>query len=137
MGVNIHLSFPSGISTEAIVCKLTRLFDLDFNITKAQISSKREGFLILELLGTPENCEKGIAYLKERGVAAVPVAQRIFHKEDSCIQCGMCTAICPTKALFMDANRRLAFDKEKCTVCELCTRVCPVHALVADSETEE
>ncbi len=58
MGTNIHLRFPSGISTEPVVCNLTRLFDLDFNITTAQISERREGFLILELLGGPENCRK-------------------------------------------------------------------------------
>ena len=50
MGTNIHLRFPAGISTEPVVCNLTRLFDLDFNITTAQISERREGFLILELL---------------------------------------------------------------------------------------
>lgn len=55
MGTNIHLRFPAGISTEPVVCNLTRLFDLDFNITTAQISERREGFLILELLGSPEN----------------------------------------------------------------------------------
>ncbi len=137
MAVNIHLSFPSGLSTEPIVCNLTRLFDLDFNITKAQISSKREGFLILELLGSAVNCEKGITYLKERGVQVMPVAQRIFHNETQCMQCGECTAMCATKALYMGPDRKLMFDKEKCTVCEICTKICPVHALMADIETEE
>ena len=58
MGTNIHLRFPSGISTEPVVCNLVRLFDLDFNITTAQISARREGFLILELLGSAEQCAR-------------------------------------------------------------------------------
>lgn len=66
MGTNIHLRFPAGISTEPVVCNLTRLFDLDFNITTAQISERREGFLILELLGSPGKPPQG------RGISAEP-----------------------------------------------------------------
>ena len=118
MGTNIHLRFPAGISTEPVVCNLTRLFDLDFNITTAQISERREGFL----------------NLRSRGVEVTPVAQRIRRDESECVECGVCTAICPTAALHMDDDRRLVFDKERCTVCTLCTRVCPVQALQVDSE---
>ena len=134
MGTNIHLRFPAGISTEPVVCNLTRLFDLDFNITTAQISERREGFLILELLGSPENCRKAVDYLRSRGVEVTPVAQRIRRDESLCVECGVCTAICPTFALHMDEQRHLVFDKERCTVCTLCTRVCPVQALQVDSE---
>lgn len=63
-----------------------------------------------------------------------PVAQRIRRDESECVECGVCTAICPTAALHMDDDRRLVFDKERCTVCTLCTRVCPVQALQVDSE---
>ena len=73
MGTNIHLRFPAGISTEPVVCNLTRLFDLDFNITTAQISERREGFLILELLGSPENRRRAVAG-QEPGAESV-----IFH----------------------------------------------------------
>lgn len=110
MGTNIHLRFPSGISTEPVVCKLVRLFDLDFNITTAQISARREGFLILELLGSAGQCAKAVDYLRGRGVEVTPAALR------------------------MTPARRLRFDTEKCTVCTLCTRVCPVHALHVDSD---
>ena len=119
MGTNIHLRFPAGISTEPVVCNLTRLFELDFNITTAQIS---------------ENCRKAVDYLRSRGVEVTPVAQRIRRDESLCVECGVCTAICPTSALHMDEQRHLVFDKERCTVCTLCTRVCPVQALQVDSE---
>lgn len=134
MSTNIHLRFPAGISTEPVVCNLVRLFDLDFNITTAQISARREGFLILELLGSAEKRRQAVEYLRGRGVEVTPVAQRIRRDEALCVECGVCTAICPTSALSMNRERRLSFDTEKCTVCTLCTRVCPVHALQVDSD---
>lgn len=137
MSTNIHLQFPDCISNEPVVCNLTRLFDLDFNITQAQISARREGYLILELLGSKENCQRAVDYLRQRGVVVTPVAQRIWHDEERCMQCGMCTALCPSKALSMGPDRRLVFDKERCITCALCTKVCPVNALkVQDNEDQ-
>ena len=66
MGYNIHLRFPENISTEPIVCNLTRKFDLDFNISKAQISSGREGYLILELLCSREQANQAKNTLKSK-----------------------------------------------------------------------
>ena len=41
---NVHLTFPPTISGAPLVCNLTRLFDLDFNISTAQITPRQEGF---------------------------------------------------------------------------------------------
>ncbi len=134
---NVHLTFPPSVSGSPLVCNLTRLFDLDFNISTAQITPRQEGFLTLELSGSREACDKGIAYLREKGVRVSPVAQRIWHDENACMQCGMCTALCPTGALTVDvATRLLAFDKEKCTVCARCIRICPVGAMQMDAPEE-
>ena len=114
---NVHLTFPPAVSGRPLVCNLTRLFDLDFNISTAQITPRQEGFLTLELPGAREACDKGIEYL--------------------CMQCGMCTALCPSSALTVDVEtRRLAFDKEKCTVCARCIRICPVGAMQMDAPEE-
>ena len=134
---NVHLTFPPAVSGRPLVCNLTRLFDLDFNISTAQITPRQEGFLTLELSGAREACDKGIEYLRERGVLVSPVAQRIRHNEDKCMQCGMCTALCPSSALTVDVEtRRLAFDKEKCTVCARCIRIGPVGAMQMDAPEE-
>ena len=42
---NVHLTFPPTISGAPLVCNLTRLFDLDFNISTAQITPRQEGCL--------------------------------------------------------------------------------------------
>ena len=56
---NVHLTFPPTISGAPLVCNLTRLFDLDFNISTAQITPRQEGFLTLELSGSRDACDKG------------------------------------------------------------------------------
>ncbi len=118
-----------------VVCNLTRLFDVTFNILKAQITPRREGYMTIELTGCEENCIKGINYLKEQGIKTSSVAQRIFRDDELCIQCGMCTAICPNESLRLDkATRLVVYDMERCTACGLCVRVCPVRAMILDVE---
>ena len=137
MGTNIHLRFPIGITTEPVVCNITRLFDLDFNITKAEISSKSTGYMILELLGSKEKIQQATKYLQERGIVVSQVAQRIKRDEEKCVDCGVCTAICPTHALYMGVDNKLVFDTAKCTICTRCTKTCPVRAMLIDSEVLE
>ncbi len=129
--VKVHLAFNQNISQEALVCKLVKLYDIEFSIIKANISSRKEGYLVLDLCGTEENCEKAIKFLNESSVNVSYVAQRIWHDEDSCLDCGACMALCPTHALHMSDNH-LVFDKSKCIICLNCTNICPVHALKSD-----
>jgi ferredoxin len=132
---NIHLIFPPDISGNPLVCNLTRLYDLTFNILKTQITPRKEGYMTLELIGTEENYHKGITYLKENQIKVSAVAQRISRDEESCMHCGMCTAICPTSSLHNDREARVVlFDKERCTACGMCVRVCPVNAMNVEVE---
>lgn len=129
----VYLSFPPEVSGRPVVCNLTRLFDLSFNILKADISPRHEGTMTLEVSGMEEDFHKGIGYLKENGIRITPVAHKIFRNEESCIHCGVCTAMCPTDALSLDPGTRLVvFDVDKCSACGMCTRVCPVKAMTLD-----
>ncbi len=131
----IILTFPPKISGRPMVCNLTRLFDLTFNILRANITPRREGYMALELTGSEENYHKGVSYLKEQGVQITPAAQNIFRDDESCIQCGLCTAVCPNDALYLErSTRTVLFDVERCTACGLCTRVCPVRAMCIEVE---
>ncbi len=132
---NIHITFPSGISGKPVICQLAREVDITFNILKAQITPGKEGFLTLQLEGTRENCELSLDFLRERGLAVSPAAQRISRNEETCMHCGACTAVCPTGALHNDPQTRcVPFDVERCTACGLCTRVCPVMAMQVELE---
>lgn len=133
----VYLSFPPEVSGRPVVFNLGRLFDLSFNILKADISPRQEGSMTLELTGLEPNFQKGINYLKEAGIRITPVAHKIFRNEESCIHCGMCTAMCPTNALVIEkSDRTVSFDVEKCSACGMCTRICPVRAMTLDLEDE-
>ncbi|MBU1610281.1 MAG: 4Fe-4S binding protein [Proteobacteria bacterium] len=129
----VYLTFPPTVSGRPVVCNLAKLFDLSFNILKADISPRQHGAMTLEISGMEDQFELGVNYLKEAGVRITPVAQKIFRAEDDCIHCGACTALCPTEALRLNlASRQVEFEVEKCSACGLCTRICPVKAMTVD-----
>jgi len=134
----IYLSFPPEASGRPVVCNLALLYNLSFNILKADISPRHEGTLTLEITGKEENYRKGISYLKENGVKITPASQKIFRDEDLCMHCGLCTSLCRTKALSVDLeSRKVVFDVDKCTACGMCTRVCPVRAMIVDMNEDD
>ncbi|MHC1710852.1 MAG: NIL domain-containing protein [Solidesulfovibrio sp.] len=126
----VYLTFPTEASNKPLVCDLARLYQLSFSILKAQITPRQEGQMTIEIAGSKDAYEQGVAYLKEHGIGVAPVAQRISRDEQSCIHCGVCTALCPTKALMLNLETRLVeFDSEACSACGMCTKVCPVKAM--------
>ncbi|MFU2207457.1 NIL domain-containing protein [Solidesulfovibrio sp. C21] len=126
----IYLTFPPESSNKPVVCDLARIYGLVFNISKAQITPRHEGQMTMDITGPKEAFEAGMAYLKEHGVGVVPAAQRVSRDEDRCIHCGVCTALCPTKALTLNIETRLVeFHDDTCSACGMCTKVCPVAAM--------
>ncbi len=124
------LRFPKKRVGEPIVVNLVKKFDLTFNILKATIYPRKEGLMVMELSGDRKNFQKGIKYLKSLGIQVETVAQEIKKDENLCIHCGMCTAVCPTGALYIKRpDMEVVFDNEKCSACELCVIICPVKAM--------
>ncbi len=129
----VYLSFPHSISGQPLVCNLARIHNLCFNILRAQITPRQEGFMTLEIFGAEDDFTRGIDYLKQQGIKVNSAAQYVTRDEDSCIHCGMCTAICPTHSLVLDTKtRKLIFHTDKCSACGMCTRICPVRAMSLD-----
>jgi ferredoxin len=126
----VYLTFPPESSGKPVVCDLARVYGLAFSILKAQITPRHEGQMTMEITGDAASYEAGMAYLKEQGIGVAPAAQRISRDEAGCIHCGMCTALCPTRALALNIGTRLVeFDDEACSACGMCTKVCPVAAM--------
>ena len=131
----VILTFPPDLSNRPILYHLARNYDLTFNILKAQITPRKEGFMTVEISGALENYKAGMEFIKQQGLKVSPAAQKVFRDEESCVQCGTCTAICPSDALHMDIpTRTVIFDRELCTACGLCLPVCPVRAMNAELE---
>lgn len=126
----LSLRFPVTEVQKPIVCNLARNFDLVFNILNAGILPRREGFMVLELSGSRKNFKDGINYLKSQGVDVQNASQEVKRDDSICIQCGACTAVCPTGALSIQRPEMIViFDQKKCSVCELCVPACPPRAM--------
>ncbi len=124
------LRFPQGIVDRPIVCNLVRNFDLSFNILKATILPGQDAIMIMDLSGHRSNFNQGIKYLEECGVKIKTIGQDISRNLDKCLQCGACTGVCPTGALYIvRPEMEVCFDPEKCSGCELCVAACPVRAM--------
>jgi Fe-S-cluster-containing hydrogenase component 2 len=88
--------------------------------------------------GDWSNCEDAISFLRGMHIGVSEARDQIVRDEESCMNCGMCLALCPTEALSLDPqSRMLVFSNEKCIACKRCTQICPVRAMAqqySDSE---
>jgi ferredoxin len=124
------LRFPATEVEKPIVCNLVKDYDLIFNILNAAVLPRKEGVMVLELAGTRKNFKDGVQYLKNQGVQVENASQEIKRIKKKCTHCGACTAVCPTKALYIQRpEMTVEFDQEKCSVCELCVLACPTRAI--------
>jgi len=126
----LSLRFPKKIVNEPIAVNLVKKFDLSFNILKATIYPRKEGFMVLELSGHRKNFQRGVRYLKSLGIKVESIGQDIKRDEETCFQCGACTAVCPTGALHIKRpEMEVLFDGDSCSACELCVSACPARAM--------
>ena len=126
----LDLKFPPQQATQPITYHLVKDFDLTPNILRAQIQPGQEGRMLLEVVGEKDSIEAGVEFLAREGLTVHPAASDIVLKEDKCVDCGVCTAVCRPGALTLDPDSgALVFDKEKCVYCEACVVVCPRRAI--------
>lgn len=126
----LSLRFPPNVVNEPIAVNLVKEFDLSFNILKATIYPRKEGLMVMELSGHRKNFQKGVRYLKNLGIKVESIGHDIRRDDERCYQCGACTAVCPTGALYIiRPEMEVVFDKESCSACELCVMACPARAM--------
>ena len=126
----LSLRFPKKIVNEPIAVNLVKKFDLSFNILKATIYPRKEGLMVLQLSGHKKNFQRGVRYLKSIGIKVESIGQDIKRDEEICFQCGACTAVCPTGALYIKRpEMEVIFYTDKCSACELCVSACPARAM--------
>jgi ABC-type methionine transport system ATPase subunit len=63
----IKLTFPKELIKEPLIFTMAKKFDVMPNIRRARVTESA-GEVVLELEGTEEKLDEGIAYLAERGV---------------------------------------------------------------------
>ena len=124
--VRVKLYFPREWISRPLMSEVISKFGIIFNILHADITYDSAGTIIAEFSGDDKAVNDSLAYIDSLGVHYKLYNKSIIRKEDECIDCGACTAVCPSDALAMDSDNKLQFDKEKCLVCELCIKACPL-----------
>lgn len=130
MKKRVTLTFPGRITNVPITYRLARDFNVAGNIIRARIDPNRVGKMVLELSGDIDQLESAIEWMRSQGVEVTLEGREIVIDEELCVDCGLCTGVCPTEALTLQAESfRLQFARSKCTVCEMCISACPVSAI--------
>lgn len=124
----VVLSFLRWQLDKPITYKLVKDFDLVVNILQAKVTTE-EGKLVLGLEGLEQNIEAGVDWLKEQQVIVEPLATGLSVVKDECVDCGACTAVCPTGAVHFTGDWTLDYDEDKCILCLSCVPACPVRAI--------
>ena len=124
----VSLTFQRWQLDQPVTYHLVKDFDLVINILQAKITAE-EGRMSLVLSGLEQNVEQGIKWLKEQQVIVEPLATGLDVDKNSCVDCGACTAVCPTGALEFDGDWTLGYIEDKCILCLACVPACPVRAI--------
>ncbi len=124
------MHFPPEASEQPVVYRLSRDYDLVFNILRASIGMGDEGLMVLELTGEEDNYRRAADYLRERGIRLQPLVQDIRKNDETCIDCGACVGVCPTEALTLERpSMKVNFDPDQCVACGECVPTCLVAAM--------
>ncbi|MFZ4676880.1 MAG: NIL domain-containing protein [Nodosilinea sp.] len=130
MKKRVKLIFPKRSVHMPITYRLAKDFNIAANIIRAQVAPNQVGTLVVELSGDIDQLNDGIDWLEVQGIEVSGASGEIVVDDDLCVHCGLCTGVCPTRALTLDAQTyRLTFARSRCIVCEQCVPTCPVQAI--------
>ncbi|MBN1255153.1 MAG: 4Fe-4S binding protein [Deltaproteobacteria bacterium] len=126
----VVLHFPSELIDQPIISNTVKRYNLEFNILKASIAPPEGGLLVVELQGGKKDVQEALDYLKDLHIKIDNLSRDITRKDDFCVHCGVCVAICPSDALVLNITKgEVDFLPEKCVACELCVKACPYAAM--------
>ena len=130
MKKRVTLTFPKTAIQIPITYRLAKDFNVAANIIRAQVAPNQMGKLVLELQGDIDQIDASLEWLRLRDISVSVASGEIAIDDESCVDCGLCTGVCPTQALTLDPESfRLKFSRSHCIVCEQCVPTCPVGAI--------
>lgn len=130
MKKRVTITFPKRTVQMPVTYRLAKDFNVAANIIRAQVAPNQMGTLVVELLGDIDELDAAIEWMRSQDINVSLVGREILIDEDSCVDCGLCTGICPTEALTLDPKDfKLNFTRSRCIVCEQCIPTCPVQAI--------
>jgi L-aspartate semialdehyde sulfurtransferase ferredoxin len=121
------LRFLPSIVNKAIMSDAIKLYDIDFNILRANITP-RGGKMLVEISGPQE--EECIHYIEERGIQVTPIMKVVKKESEKCIDCGACVSLCPVRAICVQDDWGIDIDNQICIACGFCINSCPTKAII-------
>ncbi len=130
MKKRVRLTFTRRAIPMPVTYRLAKDFNVAANIIRAQVAPNQIGKLVLELSGDIDELDAAIEWMRSQEIEVSVASREILIDEDTCVDCGLCTGVCPTEALTLSPeNFRLQFSRSRCIVCEQCIPTCPVQAI--------
>ncbi|HSM84329.1 MAG TPA: NIL domain-containing protein [Nodosilinea sp.] len=130
MKKRVKLIFPKRSVHMPITYRLAKDFNIAANIIRAQVAPNQVGTLVVELSGDIDQLNDAIDWLEVQGIEVSGASGEIVVDDSLCVHCGLCTGVCPTRALTLDGDTyKLTFARSRCIVCEQCVPTCPVQAI--------
>ncbi|MGB7416040.1 MAG: NIL domain-containing protein [Thermosynechococcaceae cyanobacterium] len=130
MKKRVTLTFPRRAVQMPVTYRLAKDFNIAANIIRAQVAPNQVGKVVLELAGDIDQLDAAIDWMQSQQIDVSLANREILIDEECCVDCGLCTGICPTEALTLDPETfRLNFRRSRCIVCEQCVPTCPVQAI--------
>jgi len=130
MKKRVTLTFPKRTIQMPVTYLLAKDFNIAASIIRAQVAPNQVGKVVLELSGDIDALESAIEWMRSQSINVSLASREIMIDENQCVDCGLCTGVCPTEALVLDPDSfRLTFRRSRCVVCEQCIPACPVQAI--------
>lgn len=130
----VVLVFPKEMVRQPVIYRLSRDFDVVFNILKAKVTADEDGMMLMELSGPRAQVKRAVSFLEEQGVRVTTISKGAVIDGKKCTHCGACVAQCPADALYVEAETYLVkVSQEKCISCGLCVPACPYKAIEVPS----
>jgi ABC-type methionine transport system ATPase subunit len=74
--MRVRLTFPTALIQEPIVYQLVKDFDIVINIRRADVKADH-GWMALELEADEQALERGVKWLKDKGVQVDPIERDV------------------------------------------------------------
>ncbi|MCZ2201893.1 MAG: 4Fe-4S binding protein [Cylindrospermopsis raciborskii PAMP2012] len=130
MKKRVTLTFPKRAIQIPVTYRLARDFNVAANIIRAQVAPNQIGKLVVELSGDIDQLDAAIDWMRSQHIAVSNNLGEIVIDDQLCVDCGLCTGVCPTEALSLNRETyKLTFTRSRCIVCEQCISSCPLQAI--------
>ena len=133
MKKRVTITVPRTAIQIPLTYRLAKDFNIATNIIRAQVAPNQIGKLVVELQGDIDQIDAAIEWMRMRDLQVFSASGEIAIDLESCVDCGLCTGVCPTQALIIDPETfKLDFRRSRCIVCEQCIPTCPVAAITTN-----